>query len=85
MTIKEREEECLFKLRGKMSGSQNWKREMIILTVSCLADYPPCFRPPLYICLTSNMSSTSSGQHNVADLLHRSFQSEVDDTCLMAK
>lgn len=42
---------------------------MIISTVSCLADYPPCHRPPLFICPMSNIHSNSPGQHVVADLL----------------
>lgn len=51
---------------------------MIISTVSCLADYPSCSRPPLFICPTSNMHSTSPGQRNVADLLPITDPVKVD-------
>lgn len=51
---------------------------MIISTVSCLADYPPCSRPPLFICPMSNMHSTSPGQHIVADLLPITDPVKVD-------
>ena len=58
---------------------------MIISTVSCLADYPPHFRPPQFIWPMSNMHSTSRGQHNVADLLPITDPVKVDDTRLMTE
>ena len=64
----------------KMARSKNCRIEMIISTVSCLADYPLCSRPPLFICPMSNMHSTSPGQRVVADLLPITDPVEVDES-----
>lgn len=82
--MKRAEEACFSTSSKRKKKKKNvWelkleKREMIISTVSCLADYPPRSRPPLFICPASNMHSTSPGQRNVAYLLPVTDPVQVD-------